>query len=319
MKYKILSALCCGFLLFSLMGCQLALKDAGENQDRLIGMFVTTEYLDLFDTEGYITDNAPFLTGGETIVDTSNPKYHGKLYATLTQKTSTEEETRETSTTEEYIFPVDGICFFSALMPETQTEESYYNGILDPGISNGAIHYNMAEDENITTLDGTLYITPSKAEQVYYFNPVYQSTDGSVYAVAGGGFSVDSSSYSEGSVFSQTLTDTTTITKNGKKQTESIYCTLSLNSMYAAQTIVVLQMDKDSTLLACTEYTPGAMPASIPLLPQTSYLLVETHSLDASGQPQISRAVYNSDAENIQTFYTREDGVCVKQDTPIAR
>jgi hypothetical protein len=51
--------------LLTLAGCQLAVEDAGgtNNGDRLIGVFVTKEYLDLFDTEGYLNDNISKLSG----------------------------------------------------------------------------------------------------------------------------------------------------------------------------------------------------------------------------------------------------------------
>ena len=57
MKTKIMVLL----LLLTLMcGCQLAKEDlSSENmqRDRLIGVFITLEHLDLFDDERYLEDN----------------------------------------------------------------------------------------------------------------------------------------------------------------------------------------------------------------------------------------------------------------------
>ena len=50
-----------------LCGCSLARSDmdaSAASRDRLIGVYITTEYIDLFDLEGYIGANASALSGG---------------------------------------------------------------------------------------------------------------------------------------------------------------------------------------------------------------------------------------------------------------
>lgn len=71
MKNKKRKSLCLSVLLLMqllmltlLSGCQLAREDEGENGDRLVGVFVTTEYIDLFDMERYLNDNLRAV-GGE--------------------------------------------------------------------------------------------------------------------------------------------------------------------------------------------------------------------------------------------------------------
>ena len=51
------------FMAFTASGCTLAVSDAGTdgNGDRLIGAFITSEYLDLYDMEGYLNDHASSL------------------------------------------------------------------------------------------------------------------------------------------------------------------------------------------------------------------------------------------------------------------
>ena len=84
MKYKILYAVCCALLMGLLGGCQLAREDAGANaiQDRLIGVFVTTDYIDLFDAEGYLNENLKGFQNGNVIVDGDTRRYEGRLYGT---------------------------------------------------------------------------------------------------------------------------------------------------------------------------------------------------------------------------------------------
>ena len=55
-----------------LSGCQLATEEKREDrlQDKLVGVFVTFEPLDLeFDIEGYLNDHPGVLSGGEVTLD----------------------------------------------------------------------------------------------------------------------------------------------------------------------------------------------------------------------------------------------------------
>ena len=74
-------------------------------EERLIGVFLTTESLDLFDFDSYLKDNISDFSGGEIKLDGNTDKYQGRLYAELRQKTLTNTETGEKLTTEEYVFP----------------------------------------------------------------------------------------------------------------------------------------------------------------------------------------------------------------------
>lgn len=318
MKRKMMIAVCFALILCALTGCQLAQENAGTSEDKLVGIFITTEYLDLFGFEDYLNDNLSSFRGGEITVDGNTQKYQGRLYATLTTRILTNEETGETSETEEYVFEgVEGIAYFSPAMPATVQRDSYIASVSDEAISDGHMSLNYGDDENSTTLEGTIYTSPSNKRHTYYFNPVYQNADGSVYVVSGSGFTVNGESYSEGSAYSQTLDATTTVTENGKVRTDSMSITLSISIMFAPEKIVILQMDADSGLLSRTEYAPDAMPRVFMPEADTAYLILETYKRDDTGSPKISRAIYGRDAEKIETFFVRTDGICVKHWTQI--
>ena len=59
-------------LLVSLCGCQLAQPEGSNSSkaDRLVGVFVTTEYLDLYDADAYLEEylknNAGSISDGDT-------------------------------------------------------------------------------------------------------------------------------------------------------------------------------------------------------------------------------------------------------------
>lgn len=309
-------------ILFTLTGCQLAREDAGEasyiDKDRLIGVLVTREYLDLFDMEGYLNDNIDKLTrGGEISLEGNNSEYQGRLYATLKTQVLTEEETGNTMNTKEFVFDsVDGIAFFAATVPATESEDSFITSGSDEGISDGHSAYNYGDEEDSTTLEGTIYFSPSSTDTIFYINPVFQSADGSVYATTGNGYKVDGM-LGEGPSYSTTLSETTTITENGKSKASSISITISLTMMYTPEKVVLLQMDQNSTIVSRKEYSPGELPESISTESDTAYLIVENYKRDYEGNSVISRSIYDSNQETLETFYSRDDGVCVKEWTQI--
>jgi len=321
MKRKIMIAVCCALILCALTGCQLAKESAGANtnEDRLIGVLITTEYLDLFDFEGYLNDNINSFQGGKINANGSNTqKYQGRLYAVLVPKMLTNEETGETTVTHEYVFEgIEGIQYCVPTIQETEAENSYIATMSDPAISDAHTSIFVGDDENGVSIDGTIFITSSSKMNIYYFNPVYQSVDGSVYAVSGDSFSFSSEAYGEGSAFSQTMENTTSITENGKTKKDSISITISISVMFTPEKIVILQMGSDNAIVSRTEYEPDAMPKDFTLEASTTYFIVETHKRDNMGNIIISREIYSRDVEHIETFFVRADGVCVKHWTQI--
>lgn len=72
-------------LLPSLSGCSLAVPDAGVEggNDRMIGVFITDEFLDLFDIERYLNDHASGSVNGQEAELPYDSGYEGKLYAKI--------------------------------------------------------------------------------------------------------------------------------------------------------------------------------------------------------------------------------------------
>jgi len=322
MKRGVMITVCCALLLCGLTGCQLAKASEGSSaaDDRLIGVLITTEYLDLFDFSGYLQDNLNNFHGGDINLDGRNTdKYQGRLYAVLVPKSYPNGETGDTLKTKEYTFEgINGIQFSVPTIQATENENSYVSTMSDPAVSDCKTAINVGDDTNSVTLEGTIYVTPFGGCKTYYFNPVYQSADGSVYAVSGNAFMVSGDIYSEGFAFTQTLAATTTVTENGKTKTDDTSVKVSINVMIAPLSIVVLQMGADSELISRAEYAPDAMPEAITLETGTAYFIVETYKQDNEGRPVIAREIYDRNVENFYTFAAREDGICVKHTTRIA-
>lgn len=316
MKNKVrMAAICLAAIMLNILsGCRLAREDAGANasEDRLIGVFLTTEYLDLFDFDSYLKDNINDFSGGEIKLNGYTEKYQGRLYAELRQKTLTNTETGEKYTTEEYAFPgFEGIPYYYAWVPSNMKHEGYYTSGSDDALSDGHISVKSGDRENSITMEGTVYVTP-RLDSRFYFNPVYQSPDGHVYAVQGS-FLSSSEVQGEGVAFSQIMDATYKTTENGKSRSDRISIKISISVMYPPEKIVVLQMGKEGSLVSRIEYTPGEMPKEIVPEKNTEYFIVETQKSGGHDGNTILRKLYGKDAESFEAFFCREDGICVNQ------
>ena len=146
MKRKILKTVLCAVMILGLPGCRLAREDfvTDTYEDRLVGVFITTEFIDLFDFEQFFGNNASSAGGGGIAINGTSQDYQGRIYATLVSRTLTS-ETGETIETKEYVFEgIDGIPFFSFHV--ANEHESYWSSASDEAISNGAFHVSHGDD-----------------------------------------------------------------------------------------------------------------------------------------------------------------------------
>lgn len=306
MKRNIMLAVWAVLALYALTGCQLAQNNSEMREDKLIGVLITAGHLDLND------GNA-----NETTVAENADAHPDRLYATYML---TGEEKGDIPEADEYVFEnVEGIAYLSPTIPATAERESYIALIENAGISDAHKSLSYEDGENSTTMEATIYVTPLHEDQTYYCNPVYQSTDGSVYAVSEfGGFLVNTEAYSEGPVLSFPLHRTTTVRENGETVTESTSITIGFSVLFAPEKIIVLQMDENNQPISQMEYSPDSMPERIMPEVDTVYFIVETIKRDESGSPKSLREIYDRDTGRFATFSVREDGICIEHWTEIA-
>lgn len=301
-----------GFMVLSLAGCQLAQegKETADIEDRLIGVFITTEHLDLFDMEGYLNDNLPGIVNGEIMADDNSGKYQDRLYAKLEEKTLTSEETGEETTIEEYVFEgVEGIRYFAAEMEDKENQEPYTSTSADDSISGGHVGIFNGDEEDKITLEGTIYYTHQYSNSTFYMNPVYQSRDGSVYAMGGNGIMTQGIE-GERAKSTMSLESSTTRTENGKSKKQSASVKITFAAAYPPEKILVWQMDERHQILSGEEYMPGKMPETISPELETAYLIVETFQKAADGTTQIERELYGKEEETVTTRNCLENGIC---------
>lgn len=315
--HKVLSAF--GLLLFPLMlcGCSLAVAGAGtEGGDRMIGAFITQEYLDLFDMDSWLDDNASRLENGKNLQVSNTSGYEQKLYAEINKNNSEDPENWEIS------FPgVEGINFFAPVWTD-ENGQTYQGSVYSNGICDTHISINASDMGESLSLSGTVYVLPGETDDngVYYVNPVYQTESGEIYTVSSTGVS-SSGDVAEGTKMTMDLNENEEITENGKTLTETCSVNVSITIMYKPVQITVCEMDSGHQVLRETVYTPGELPEELVTEPETEYILLETVKEDRSGKQHTARELweYEEGKETyMRSFAASESGVLIGHDTKIA-
>lgn len=284
-------------MLLSMTSCQLAKEDLpeGKSQDRLIGVFITAQHLDRFDME------------------------NGRLYAKLTARELTNEETGQKSSIQEYFFEgKKGILFFSAEMTG-ENGDSYSSSYCSEGLSETNLSINVGDDDEKHILDAVIYLAPNMNVtdvMTQYVNPVYQEDNGKVYLVEGQGISAGGMR-SEGDAFSQRLEESITVSENGKEKTKTTTINISFKTKLPPEKVVVIEMDKDSNIVKKQECMPGKLPESITADIDTDYFIVESYKIDFDGKEKVSRAVFSRDDEGLDSLFAIDNGIVINQRTVI--
>ncbi len=313
-----ISALLAVLVVLSLYGCQLAQKDASEDSAtaHIIGVFITTEYLDLFDAEAYLADQFVGTPIGDVNFSGNSDRYDGRYYATL--KAITDLHGPDSKTTYyQYQFPeLKGFSFFAANHSDSVDRSVFLASNYDSAISDIHTSIFVTDAGERVELKGTLNLSMSYANKEIFINPVYQTDDGSVYVESGDSFTQGDTT-SEGTFMTQTINDTTTTTSNGESQSNANSVALSIAFVYPPEKIVVIQMDQNNEVVKRVEYQPGALPETIKPEATTEYIMVETHKTDLEGSPVVTRDLYTKESYAIFSYYERADGICINQSTSI--
>lgn len=322
---------CCIILSSFVLGTTGILKMTNETAPespesaRLIGVLITREHLDLFDSDRFFIDHMDRLAGGGEISSSESAEYQGRLYASLAETTHTNEETGEILTGKEYVFNgVDGIRFFAPYIEDES--EAYWSTTIDEGISDAQCHFQSTDDGESVSLKGTIFIAAhasnapnaSNAMQTqygnsgyFYFNPVYQTSNGEVYAVAGNGI-LGSDRNVPGESWSTKISENQEITLSDTNISSGTEVEMTVCVMKEPTDIAILQFNSQNELLARTEYRPGTLPERLDVLSDTQYMIMETTSADGP-----NRTLFQKEDNFAYAFYCRDDGICIKQEREI--
>ncbi|MEG0913617.1 MAG: hypothetical protein RSD35_03535 [Oscillospiraceae bacterium] len=314
MKNKAVCIILTLLLAAAFSGCQLAHEELAQpkKDDKLIGVFVTYEHLDLFDMESYLNDNINnFSDGGSIQINGDDDKYNNRLDATLIQ----EEKTAtggEKYTDSRYVFEgLEGISMFSPAITDPITGDSYVSSDADAGIADCKSHYSEVDNEKVIELEGTVYVTSGAMSDGIYMNPVYQSDDGAVYLQSGQGF-MASGDNGEGGVYTQTMTASTSRTENKTVTTFSSSIKLSVATMNPTEKVAIFQMDGTNNIIAKDEYPPDSVPDQITPDISCEYLIVESHKTAFDGERKVERQIFSNTDASLYYFVKGSSGVLFK-------
>ena len=296
-KKKMFRSCLCLFAMLLLCGCSLAVPDAGGDRggDQMIGVFITTEFLDLFTME----DAAAF--GNE-----------GRLYAEIDKSRGADPIDWEIS-----FGNLDGFQLLTPLWT-MENGENCWGNVCSEEVSDTDIRLNVADDSRERSLSGTVYVLQKRnGNRAYYANPVYQTADGRIYAVQGHGVSTSGES-AEGMRFSSELSAETTITENGKTKAEKSSVSIEYAVMSEPVQIRVYQMDPEHRVIRQDDLKPEEVPEELAVEKDAEYILTEVEKEGLTGEKIVDREVYGYRADEetyLTTFCARADGILVKQGT----
>lgn len=276
-----------------LTGCQLASEEKNEDrlQDKLVGIFVTFEHLDLeFDMEGYLNDNIDRISDGDEIVvePGEGMEYEERLWAEVGENGWT--------------FPG-----YEGILMGQMWEDDHWVGFSTEGFCEHKT--NVIRTDTLDGIDeeGTIYV-PFGTEVMLCTNPVYMTADGSYYALQGNSFhsTVDSGS------MSQSVSDEMTWTSDGEVFTYSAKFTAIVQGVKLSDRVVLVQMSADHTELEREEYLPGEMPETITPASGAAYIIAEEYAGD-----EVTRTLYQPGGDPIKVFCQGEQVYCLPQFTEI--
>lgn len=295
---KRILALCLAFAAVLLSGCQLAVTDGeAAGKDRLVGMYITMEPLDLFDAESWLDNNLnSVLGGGEITVDTDH--YAQKLWAVPV------DEEIDGASSRSYTFPnTDGILLASFFVREES--ESYHATAAAAPLCDVHAQYFSTDTGEDNGISGRIYAASNAGEIIFYCNPVYQTTEGSVYLLPGSGMQLSTDVSGEAT---QKITDTVTVTENGETRTVSFYAELIMDMLEPARSVQVLEMAADHTILRIHEIDCRKPDTELTPDGATAYLLVEEQC-----QTQVRRSLVSRSDEWLSVYFSEDGRLCTKQ------
>lgn len=322
-----LRAVLCLAVLFCMMvlaGCSLAVPDAGEekqvSQDRLIGAFITTEHLDLFDMEAYLNDHAGELVNSmenssqEVVID--GREYSQRLYAVVDKCESTNPMDWE------IVFgDVEGICLFDAKF-QNEGEEPFNMLVGGEEICDVVTGLEVVDGGERVSISGTLYALVGTAGEIgFYVNPVYQTPEGDIYALTGDGYHM---SGELGGSWKVNLEEETTLTntEDGAEQTYGGAVEVKFEVRKHAPVEVRIQfMNEALEIIQTQEYAAGEMPEEMKAVEGTACVIAETEWADGS----VTRELFELEREEaqaeeiiyVETFYKVSDTALGMQTTQI--
>ena len=312
---KVFALLLVAGLLGTLTGCQLAREEGAEPGagDQLIGGVVTVGSISTFDVEAYLNAHPEVLLygDGEPIQDNSQP-----IYAEV------EFRTQEDGTTQEiYTFPdIEGILFYDVVDYDKEinavcADSGPNEGVTDHKVGIHVQEFDWETGESTQTIEisGTVNYDATKTPEVFFLNPIYQTEDGTVYLMPGGP-GVSGEYDGTGIVFSSEYRQEEETVEGTTTTTAGTTITATLQFRFPAESIRLIQMDRQNRMLDQMEFQPGQAPETLTPAAETAYILVE---YCCKNSPEVDRELIPRREESLTTYVLQPSGFFHTQTTQL--
>ena len=268
-----------------LAGCQLASEEKKDDraQDKLVGMFLTFEHLNLdFDMEGLLEDHPEALHGdGVVVSDPEFVQYAGKLPVTVSD--------------DGWVVPgYEGLSFGRLV------KEDYSTTIASEAVSEVNSTIATGDDGDLFQVEGIIHF-PEESEVMFCCNPVYQTQAGEYYVVQGDSFQ---SQMGLGAM-SQSITQEISWTVDGEKTSYAAEFTATAQGVTVADKVTLIWMSEDQQEISRAEYAPGQLPESARA--EGEYLLV----VEENRGVILNRMLVQPGEEFITVYYKGEQPWCL--------
>lgn len=273
-------------LMLALGGCQLAIPEReSDSPDRLIGMLITTNKSSLPTDE------------------------EGRVYARLTSEEA-ENDDGELIKYETYVF--DGIDVWYILCPTIEAEEGEpCTGMSgNDGIDDRHVEFAFGDNVDSIKMTGTLRAACGSGENALTFvgNPIYQSADGSVYAI----LDAMGMMMSEG-IGSLKLSESETADYTGKKAERSTEIVVDIKLISPTEKVRIYDMDESGMCLLQKEYTGETMPDEYSPSENAEFIVVEALLRDGGH----SYFAYGRSDESFVSYFCGGSDICTSFETAI--
>lgn len=273
-------------------------KEDKEDRGSLVGVFVTNEYLDLFDMEAYLKANAGKVVSGKNVVLEDHGEFGGRIYARF------DEDNKP-------VFDgLDGLGFFF-FRGKRENQDVYWAVSNDDAIVGTNVGLKTDDNGDSIDLEGEIKVAIGSGLDNFYVNKVYQTEDGKVYLVSGQGTGF-SGEIVEGMSTSVVFTDEQKVTVNEVTSTKTNRVKINIGFMNEPKSICILEYGRERGLVQKREFAPKELPNKFEVQGETEYLVVETWSEDG-----VVRELFGKEDDYLRAFYAREDGYCVRKDCEI--
>ena len=268
-----------------LCGCQLAVPagdPTGGEPDCLIGVYITTEYVDLFDAESLNN-----LKGNTLLTpdDTGNQRLWGEF------------------TENELVFPgITGMALANLYQNPDESDSGYWTTLAGIGINHIHSSYKTTDTTDEREITASIYYSHTAGEPVFYFNPIYQTSDGRVYLLSGQGMSMTGH---PGAEMSQKMDNSVTAGPKGEETGYRASFEVTIRCVEVPESVTLLHMSADHRILKEDTYLPDQMPEEITPQKEAAYLLIETKL--PSG---ISITIQQPGNNPIETLVATDNGIC---------